>query len=237
MRLRSVIFKFVFYVWGTIACLIGAPALYLPGAPRRWLVRLQTLWSQSVIFWLRTVLNLRMEIRGAEHIAKGPVIYAMKHQSMLDTFIMHAIIHDPSFIMKKELLKIPLYGRLCAKVGNIPIDREMGRKSMKQMLLRSHQEKDAGRPVVIFPEGSRAAPGEKHPYMTGIFGIYKYLKVPVVPVAVNTGLFWPRDGKLKKGTFVIEFLPPIEPGIQKQDFMSTLEGSIETASRKLLVAV
>jgi len=175
-----------------------------------------------------------MEVRGEEYIAKSPVIYAMKHQSMLDTFIMHSILDDPSFIMKEELLNIPLYGRLCEKVGNIPIDREMGMKSMKKMLVRSRKEIDDGRPVIIFPEGSRAKPGEKHPYLSGIFGIYKYLKVPVVPIAVNTGLFWPRDGVTRKGTFVIEFLPPIPPGLQKEAFMDQLEDVMETACQSLL---
>ncbi|MBL4612194.1 MAG: 1-acyl-sn-glycerol-3-phosphate acyltransferase, partial [Emcibacter sp.] len=127
-----------------------------------------------------------------------------------------------------------LYGRLCDKVGNIPIDREMGMKSMKKMLVRSRKETDDGRSVIIFPEGSRALPGEKHPYLSGIFGIYKYLKVPVVPIAVNTGVYWPKKGQMKKGVFVIEFLPPIAPGLKKAEFMEQVETAIETACQKLL---
>lgn len=176
-----------------------------------------------------------MDVRGREHISKTPVIYAMKHQSMLDTFIMHAILENPTFIMKEELLDIPLYGRVCEKVGNIPIDREMGMKSMRKMLTRSMEEVNEGRSVIIFPEGSRAVPGKKHPYMSGIFGIYKYLKIPVVPVAVNTGLYWPKKGNIRKGTFVVEFLPPIDIGLQKDDFMHKLEETIEMASQHLLV--
>lgn len=175
-----------------------------------------------------------MEVRGRQHISTGPVIYAMKHQSMLDTFVMHSILDDPAFVMKQELLEIPLYGRLCEKVGNITIDRDMGVKSLKKMLGQSRAEISRGRSVIIFPEGSRARPGEKHPYQPGIFGIYKYLKVPVVPVAVNTGVFWPRKGAVKGGMFVIEFLPPIAPGLQKEAFMDKLEETIETASQLLL---
>ena len=177
-----------------------------------------------------------MEVRGREHIAQGPVIYAMKHQSMLDTFVMHSIVKDPAFILKKELLKIPLYGRLCQGAGNIPIDRDMGLKSMKKMLHRSAEETKNGRPIIIFPEGSRAEPGEQHPYLSGIFGIYKHLKIPVVPIAVNTGLYWPRTGDLKPGNYVIEFMDPIAPGLKKAEFMTTLEQMIEGASRKLLAA-
>ncbi len=235
LRLRSSIFQAVFYGWTTLSCLIWAPFLYIPGVPRRWHAAFQTKWSHSVGFWLRLIQGLKMEVRGKENISETPVIYAMKHQSMLDTFIMHSILEDPSFIMKEELLNIPLYGRLCEKVGNIPIDRDMGMKSMKKMLVRSRKEVDDGRPVIIFPEGSRARPGERHPYLSGIFGIYKYLKVPVVPIAVNTGVYWPRDGKTRQGTFVIEFLPPIAPGLQKEAFMGQLEAAIETACQDLLV--
>lgn len=234
MHLRSSIFRAVFYVWGALCCFLWAPLLYIPGVPRRWHAAFQTFWCRSVGYWLRLIMGLRMEVRGKENISETPVIYAMKHQSMLDTFIMHSILDDPTFIMKEELLSIPLYGRLCDKVGNIPIDREMGMKSMKKMLVRSRKETDDGRSVIIFPEGSRALPGEKHPYLSGIFGIYKYLKVPVVPIAVNTGVYWPKKGQMKKGVFVIEFLPPIAPGLKKAEFMDQVETAIETACQKLL---
>lgn len=234
IHLRSFLFTGVFYAWGTLSGLFWLPFLYIPGVPRRWHVGFQTNWCRSVQILMRRLIGLRMKVRGKQNISNRPVIYAMKHQSMLDTFIMHSLLDDPTFIMKKELLKIPLYGRVCEKVGNIPIDRDMGMTSMKKMLKRVQQETDAGRSVIIFPEGSRALPGEKHPYLTGIFGIYKYLKIPVVPVAVNTGLYWPKKGPLKKGKFMIEFLEPIEPGLQKKVFMSQLEDTIETACQGLL---
>jgi len=233
-RLRSSFFRIFFYGWTGLCCLLWAPLLYIPMVPRTWHVAFQTRWSHSVCFWLRVIQNLIMEVRGHRYISKMPVIYAMKHQSMLDTFVMHSIIDDPTFIMKEELLNLPLYGRVCSKVGNIPIDRDMGMKSMKKMLARSRAETERGRPVIIFPEGSRAEPGEKYAYMPGIFGIYKYLKIPVVPIAVNTGVYWPKKGPMRPGTFVIEFLPPIEAGLQKEAFMDRLENTIETASQKLL---
>jgi len=174
-----------------------------------------------------------MAVRGRDYISQTPVIYAVKHQSMLDTFIMNSIVGDTAFIMKEELLKIPLYGRICKKVGHIAIDRDMGMASMRKMLAQTRRAIDENRSVTIFPEGSRADPGQALPYMSGIFGIYKYLRIPVVPVALNTGYFWPKKGPLKKGTFVVELLPPIEPGLQKEDFMSRLEGAIETACKAL----
>lgn len=232
-QLRSSIFQAVFYIWTTLSCLLWSPLLYIPSVPRRWHVAFQTYLSWSTRFLLRYVQGLKMEVWGGENICHFPVIYAMKHQSMLDTFIMHSILDDPAFIMKEELLSIPLYGRLCEKVGNITIDREMGMKAMKKMMTRSRREIENNRSVIIFPEGSRALPGEKHPYLSGIFGIYKYLQVPVVPIAVNTGVFWPKNGRMKKGTFIIEFLPPIDPGLQKKDFMARLEATIETACQNL----
>ncbi len=235
LHLRSSFFRGFFYVWTALSCLIWSPLLYIPGVPRHWHAAFQTRWSRSVRFWLKLIQGLKMDVRGQEHISRSPVIYAMKHQSMLDTFIMHSILDDPAFIMKEEILNIPLYGRVCDKVGNIPIDRDMGMKSMKKMLIRSRKEMDSGRSVIIFPEGSRARPGEKHPYLSGIFGIYKYLKVPVIPVAVNTGIYWRKGGHTRQGTFVIEFLPPIMPGLQKQEFMDQLEKTIETACDKLMV--
>lgn len=208
--------------------------LYISAVPQKWHMKFQTFWTHGVRFLLRVVQGLDMEVRGREHIAQGAVIYAVKHQSMLDTFVMHTVLNDPSFIMKKELLKIPLYGRICEKVGNIPIDREMGLKSMREMLLRTREESNSGRPVIIFPEGTRATPGEKNPYLSGIFGVYKHLKVPVVPVALNTGVYWPRKGALQKGSFVIEFLPPLCAGMAKDDFMAQLEQNIEEACLDLL---
>ena len=233
-RLRTLIFRIVFYSWAMLYCLLWSPMLLVPAVPRRWHTAFQKSWTIGVCFFLRYVQGLKCEVRGTENISDKPVIYAMKHQSMLDTFIMHPLVVEPAFIMKAELLNIPLYGIICERAGNISIDRDMGAKSMKKMLIQSRRATEDGQCVIIFPEGSRANPGEKHPYMPGIFGIYKYLKIPVVPVAVNTGLYWQRDGQIKKGTFVVEFLPPIEPGLQKKDFMTRLEDNIENASERLL---
>ncbi|WP_138380933.1 lysophospholipid acyltransferase family protein [Luteithermobacter gelatinilyticus] len=234
-RLRSLVFTAVFYVWGGVYCTFCLPALLMH---RRFLVRAQTFWSHSILFLSRTVAGIHFEVRGAEHIPRTPCIIAMKHQSAFDTLIMHALLKDPAFVMKRELLKIPLYGQYCKKSEMIPIDRSAGPRSMRTMMRAARKMIDAGRSVVIFPEGTRTLPGQRHAYRSGIYGLYKHTQKPVVPVAVNSGLFWPKKGfRWSPGTIIFEFLPPIEPGLEKKEFLAVLEERIEDASLKLLEAV
>ncbi|WP_417316789.1 lysophospholipid acyltransferase family protein [Emcibacter sp.] len=230
--MRSGIFKFVFYTWSTLFCVLFLPALLLP---RKFLVGGQGLWSHSVIFLTRVVGGIKLEIRGRENIPKGPCIVAMKHQSAFDTFVIHALMNDPAIVMKTELLKIPIYGFFCRKSGMIPIDRDAGARSMRKLIRSSDRALKEGRPVVIFPEGTRTRPGEHRPYQPGIFGLYKHLDSQVVPVAVNSGLRWSRSGVIRPGgTIVFDFLAPIKPGLGKKEFLPLLEQNIEQVSGRLL---
>lgn len=181
-------------------------------------------------------MSIRLEVRGLEHLPKGGAFLAMKHQSSFDTFVMHTVVSHPAFVMKKELLKIPLYGQFCKNTGMIPVDRDGGLKALKDMMQKSSAAMENGRQLIIFPEGSRTLPGaESVKYQSGIFGIYKYAKKPVVPVALNSGVFWPKKGHLVSGgTIVFDFLEPIEAGLKKNEFMDTLQKDIETASLKLI---
>ena len=180
-------------------------------------------------------MNIRLEIRGIENVPKGGAFIAMKHQSSFDTFVMHTIVSHPAFIMKKELLNIPLYGQFCKNTGMIPVDRDGGLKTLKDMMQKSGAAIEDGRQLIIFPEGSRSLPGEQMTYQSGIFGIYKYAKKPVVPVALNSGVYWPKKGHLVAGgNIVFDFLKPIEAGLSKNEFMATLENKIEEASHNLI---
>lgn len=231
-HLRSIIFKMSFYVWTGFICVFCSPAMLFE---RRSLVACQTFWSHGVIFLLRFIVNVRVEARGLANLPEGGRLIAMKHQSMLDTFVMHALIGDPAFVMKQELLKIPLYGAFCKKVGMIPIDRAGGAQAMRLLMRRSKETIDDGRSVIIFPEGSRALPGEKHAYQPGVFAIYKYTKAPVVPVGVNSGVVWPKTGPVRvNGQIIFDFLPPIEPGLDRVSFLNELEERIEKSSTALL---
>lgn len=230
--LRSSLFKAVFYIWTALFCVLYVPFFWLP---RNALIACQGWWSHGVLFLLKLIMNIRLEVRGKEYVPKGGAFLAMKHQSSFDTFVMHTVVSHPAFVMKKELLKIPLYGNFCKSTGMIPVDREGGLKALKDMMQKSARAIENDRQLIIFPEGSRTLPGSSLKYQSGIFGIYKYAKVPVIPVALNSGVYWPKKGHLVPGgTIVFDFLRPIEAGKKKKEFMDELTTKIENASLNLL---
>ncbi len=230
--LRSGLFKVIFYLWTALFCILYIPLFWLP---RNGLIEFQRIWSYGVRVLLRVIMNIKIEIRGQDHVPVGGALIAMKHQSSLDTFVMHTIVSHPAFVMKKELLKIPLYGRFCLNTGMIPVDRDGGLKALKGLMQDSSKAIEDERQLIIFPEGSRTLPGDHIEYQSGIFGIYKYTKHPVIPVGLNSGVYWPKKGHLAAGgTIIFDFLKPIEAGLGKDEFMNALENSIETSSRALL---
>lgn len=230
--LRSNLFKGVFYLWTTLFCILYLPLMWLP---RNGLIACQRVWSYGVRFLLKAIMNIRLEIHGSENIPKGGALIAMKHQSSFDTFIMHTVVSHPAFVMKQELLKIPLYGSFCLNTGMIPIDRDGGLRALKDLMKKSAAAVKDDRQLIIFPEGSRTIPGDKVDYQSGIFGIYKFTKEPVIPVALNSGVYWPKKGPLVPGgVIVFDFLKPIEAGKKKDEFMELLETNIENGSRLLI---
>lgn len=208
------------------------PALLLH---RRWIVFGQRLWSNGIIFMLRTICGLRLEIRGREYIPAGAGIIAAKHQSAFETTVFHTITDDPAIILKKELLRIPVYGWYCRKTKMIAVDRKGHAAALKSMLSQAEQAIADNRPIIIFPEGTRSPLDKDLPYQPGIAALYSKLNQPVTPVALNTGLFWPRKSFFcRSGVMVIEFLPPIEPGLDRRRFMDELKERIETKTRELV---
>ncbi len=233
IQFRSFVFVTLFVGWTLVMCLAWLPAL---AGPRIWTPRGQTVWAKGVLWLLRTVAGIGFEIRGREHLPEGACVIASKHQSAWDTIVWHLFVEDPAIVMKKELLSIPLYGWYSRKARMIPVDRKAGAAALKAMLRAATEAADAGRPLIIFPEGTRSAPGQRIPYQPGAAALYRHLGLPVVPVAVNSGLRWPKTTYLKTpGTIVLEYLDPIEPGSDKRAFMAELEERIETASQRLLV--
>ena len=193
------------------------------------------LWLSGVMMLLRIVTGLSYQLRGADSLPEGPVIIASKHQSAFETFAFHLMLADPAFILKRELTWIPFFGWYLAKCGVIAIDRAAGAKALKSMVKGAEEAMAAKRPIVIFPEGTRAAPGSRHPYHSGVAMLYGSLGVPVVPVALNSGLFWGKRAFTKRpGVIAVEFLPTIPPGLNRKVFMAELEKSIETATDRLV---
>ena len=231
IALRSWLFNLAFYVWGLTAHLLSLPLLFLPRRYTQWA---GSLWVRVSLAMLSGICGLRHEIRGRENLPEGAYILASKHQSAWDTLIYSQILDDEAYVMKKELVWFPLFGQFLLKYGIVAVDRSGGAKALRAMVASARRFTEAGRPLVIFPEGTRTAPGATRPYHPGVAALYKQLDVPVVPVALNSGLFWGRKATLKKpGTIVLEFLPPIPPGLPRKAFMAELERQIETASARL----
>jgi 1-acyl-sn-glycerol-3-phosphate acyltransferase len=229
--LRALLFNIAFFA---VTALLGVAGLPLLVAPRRWVMRFGRLWARCVLALLRAIVGLDGEIRGLEHLPPGPAIVAMKHQSAWDTLILPVVLGDPAVVIKRELLLVPFYGWYARRAGSIAIDRQGGAGALRHMVAAASRVAAAGRKVVIFPEGTRTAPGRHRLYQPGVAALYRALDLPVVPAAVNSGLYWGRRSFLKRpGRIVLQFLEPIAPGLPRREMMAELETRIEAATAAL----
>jgi 1-acyl-sn-glycerol-3-phosphate acyltransferase len=229
--LRSALFNALFFSWTAFVLALSLPLVLVPRSAIRWSARRLT---AGTLFLLRHVIGLTYEVRGDLDLLQQPVIVACKHQSAWDTFIFYLLARDPAYVMKKELMLIPVYGWLARKQRMIPIDRKAGASALRGLLRTSEAVLAERRQIVIFPQGTRVAPGGSAPYQPGVAALYGRLGCPVVPVALNSGCFWPRRSFVKyPGKIVVEVLPPIGPGLPKSAFMVELESRIETAAARL----
>jgi 1-acyl-sn-glycerol-3-phosphate acyltransferase len=229
---RSLLFSLLFYVTTALYVLLGSPLLFMP---RSWAMAALKLHCQTELWLLKHIVRLDFEVRGLDKLPKSPCLVASKHQSAWETFALIPLFRDPALLMKRELFWIPFHGWFSYKFGMIPVDREAGPTALRRMLHAAEKRIEDGREIIIFPEGTRRPPGAPPDYKTGIALLHNALKVPCVPVALNSGFFWPRRSFTRKpGTIVVEILDPIPPGLPKAEFLSRLEGAIETASNRLL---
>ena len=230
--LRSLLFNLAYFLWSVVMHVVCLPLLLAPAA---WVWRAAHLWIGGTLFLLRILCGLGHRERGIENLPKGPAIIAAKHQSAWETLFLSRRLNHPAFVLKRELLMIPLFGWFLRKVGMVAVDRAGKAAALKQMVRDANQALAQGRRIVIFPEGTRVAPGAHRPYQPGIAALYGQLNVPVVPVALNSGLYWGRKAWVKKpGRILIEYLPPIPPGLDRKAFMAELEQRLEPASNRLL---
>jgi 1-acyl-sn-glycerol-3-phosphate acyltransferase len=229
---RAVAFNFAFVAWTALLGTLGLPFLL---APRRATMRFGRFWASSVLTLLRAIVGLGHEMRGLERIPRDGCIIAMKHQSAWDALILPVVLDDPAVVVKRELLLLPFYGWYAVRAGSIAIDRKAGAGALRRMLGKARPVAVTGRPIVIFPEGTRVAPGERRPYQPGVAALYQALGLPLVPAAVNSGLFWGRRSFVKRpGRIILEFLDPIPPGRTRPRLMAELERRIETATAALV---
>jgi 1-acyl-sn-glycerol-3-phosphate acyltransferase len=230
--IRSLIFNIAFYISLPGLMLVCLPLLVMN---RHVVGGVAQVWSRMFLFLLRVICDLKVEFRGLEHLPKGGVILAAKHQSLWETFAL--IRHSPEFcfILKRELMWIPLFGWYLARTEQISIDRARASTALAQATRKSRDALNDGRHLIIFPEGTRRPAGASAQYKSGVAVIYHETGASCVPVALNSGLFWARRSFLRRpGTVVVEYLPQIEPGMDKRAFMARITQEIETASHRLI---
>ena len=233
LALRALAFQVFFFVWTTIYCLAVLPAYVV--VPRRVMRKIARAWQWSIIAGLRVIVGLTYEIRGREQLPKSPVIIASKHQSAWETLTFHALIGEVAVGLKEELTRIPVFGWYLLRSGNIKIDRGAGSRAIRSLIDGAKRAVGEGLHVLIFPEGTRRAPEDPPDYKPGVAALYGALRLPVVPVALNSGVFWRRREFVKHpGRIVVEFLEPIPAGLERKQFMARLERSIETATARLV---
>lgn len=229
---RSYLFLAVFYLNTALFLILGSWLLF---APRSWAMAGLQAHGRASVWWMRIICGTKMRVLGRDKLPPGPVIVAAKHQSAWDTFTLVFLMRDPAMIMKSELMSIPLYGWFSRKFEMIPIERERGAAALRHMAKEARMRAADNREIVIFPEGTRRPPGAPPAYKPGILLLYEELKLPVCPVALNSGVCWPRHSLMRyPGTITVEFLDPIPPGLPRNEFLDRLIAAIEPATERLV---
>ena len=230
--IRSVLFNVLFYLNMFALMCAALPTLVLP---RRAILEVVRFWARSNNWLLRTICGVTFELRGLERIPPGPLLVASKHQSLWETFALVPQFADPAFILKRELMWMPFFGWYAWKAGMIPVDRGARSQALAAISARAQIELARNRQIVIFPEGTRRPPGAAPSYKYGVVHLYAESGVPCLPIALNSGLFWPRRSiRRYPGTIVAEFLDPIPPGLDRQVFFEHLQQVIEAATARLI---
>ena len=229
---RSLLFNVVFYINISVRMIVALPTILLPYS---FLLGVLRRYAGSTLWFLRVICGIGVEWRGREKLPQGACIVACKHQSVWETFALFMVLPDPTYVLKRELMQLPLFGWLATKARMIPIDRGSHAKALTGMLAAARREAARGRQIVIFPEGTRRLPGAKPHYLPGAAFLYADLGLPCVPIALNSGLFWPRHSWLRRpGTVVAEVLDPIPAGLDKREFLTRLQSAIEQATARLV---
>jgi 1-acyl-sn-glycerol-3-phosphate acyltransferase len=211
---------------------VALPTLVLPA---RFLWMLVRSYARTSLWLLRIVCGTGVDWRGLEKIPRGAVVVASKHQSLWETFALLLVLDQPAYIVKRELMWLPLFGWLAWKAGVIPVDRGARSQALAAMTVRAREKLADGTPIIIFPEGTRRAPGAEPKYKFGVAQLYAETGVPCLPIALNSGLYWPRRSfRRYPGTVRVEILDPIAPGLGKEEFLARIERTIEEATARLV---
>jgi 1-acyl-sn-glycerol-3-phosphate acyltransferase len=232
LTLRSILFTMAFYVTTALFLLLGS---WLLLGPRRWAMQGLRTHALACLWLLRHIAGTRMEVRGRQHVPDGACLIVSKHQSAWDTFALVPLFRDPAIVLKDELKWIPVYGWFCIKFEHILVKRDRAAVALKRLVEDAKARAAQGREIVIFPEGTRQQPGAAPDYKPGYVALYEGLGVTCVPLALNSGLYWPRRSFVRHpGTIIVEFLEPIPAGLPRKAFKAELERRLEAASGRLI---
>ncbi|MDF3074547.1 MAG: phospholipid/glycerol acyltransferase [Alphaproteobacteria bacterium] len=232
--MRSLAFNLFFYAFTVVFALFLIPLTAIPG--RRVMAWGLRFWGRRVVWAMRAIGGMTVEVRGRERIpARGPSLIASKHQSEADGMVMAAEVPDIAFVAMRELWAYPLVGTILRKLEMIRVDTCGGGKERENLATFARRAYEAQRNIAIYPEGHLMPVGEKERYRSGIYYLYRDLNLPVIPVAHCLGLLWPeRSWNKKRGRAILEFLPPIETGLEREAFMQRLEDTIEDCTALLV---
>lgn len=229
--LRSVVFNLFFFPFTAMICLVGQP---LRLAPPHWMRLYVRYWAMGAMAIVRVVCGIRIRIEGRENLPDGGFILAAKHQSAFDTMIWLMVLPQPIYVLKKELLDLPLWGSLARHSGTIAVDRSAGAAALRGLVKQGREALQNGHAVVIFPEGTRTQPGERVPYQPGVAALATATGAIVVPAATDSGRLWGRRAFWKMpGTITVSILPPLPAGLRREAMMTMMEQAIETRTAEL----
>ena len=234
LAIRSALFNIVFYVNIIVLMIFWTPFYFVAPRKNAWYV--PKLWARSSMWWQKLIVGTEVDYQGVENLPQGSYIIAPKHQSFWDTFAFLPHIPDAVYILKRELMWIPMFGWYLAKMRMTPIERGSRSKALRMALATAKECMAEGRQLIIYPEGTRRAPGAEPSYKYGIVELYDQLKLPVVPIAHVAGLYWPRRRFARyPGTIRVRILPAIPAGLPRDEFQKRLVDDIEKACDELLL--
>lgn len=232
MTVRGLLFGVYFYTLTTVIVIIYLPLLLTSETTIQFFAKL---WCRAALFGLRVIAGISWRYEGVENLPKEPFILACKHQSTWETLSLCIYLNAPSFVLKKELTEIPFFGWYLGRIGNVSVDRKAGASALRKMVEDTRRVLGDGRKIVIFPEGTRTKPGASTRYHPGVIALYRETGYPLVPAALNSGLFWPRSiWSCRSGEIVLRFLEPLPADMGRREMMNALEERIETASKDLI---
>lgn len=229
---RSAIYSAAATTYFIVMAAAFAWVLLLPPEKAGFLLRW---WSKGDLVLLRIIVGQKLKVRGRHNLPKGPALIAAKHQAQWETIALIPLLPNAVVILKKELTKIPVFGWYIRYFGMISVDRSAGSAALKQLAVDARREVDKGRQILIFPEGTRQPVGAPPSYKPGAIFLYGQLGVPMVPVALNSGVLWPRHRFVRyPGTITVSFMPPIPPGLPRAEALARLQSAIERETDRLV---